>query len=132
MSSLSAWPVQKGLYSLLTSAGVAISDEVPTTGSTSFPYVSFGEFAVRHEGTHTNNVQVVSVNLDIWARYNGNKGIAQLADDVVTTVTENDLSVSGWTVAGIELQDQCYTNTPILEYDLRKGTVSIDITLTEE
>lgn len=96
-------PAQTLIYDTL-SAGLAINvfDDVPDMPAgmpeDSFPYVVIGQDYTNRFDTDSWNGDKVSVQLDVWSRYNGKKEAKEILASIYALLHKQNLSVAGFDI----------------------------------
>lgn len=85
--------VAAALYQRLTKhQTVAVYDDIPPDAEA--PYISFGLFTCKGDGTKTNDICNVTANIDIWSDYAGKKEVNEISNDIITLVMATLLDLS--------------------------------------
>lgn len=100
---------QTAVYKLLCEKQTAhIYDDVGNGESieVSYPFVSFGAYRCEPSGAKNAVVFNVTLNLEIWSKYEGKKEINEIADDLAAAYTAwpLDLSAGGFSVIAQEIE----------------------------
>ena len=73
----------KAVYERLsTYQSIAVYDDVPENAKP--PYITFGLFTCKSNGTKVNDITDVTINIDIWSDYQGKKEVNTISNDVIT------------------------------------------------
>lgn len=88
--------LQKAIYKMLTPPvyedGAPVYDNVPKGAK--LPYITFGDFTCKPDGTKDLNIYSVTMTLNIWSEYSGKKQVNEIAEDVTTILTLSRLDLS--------------------------------------
>lgn len=107
----STLPLQAAIHGALTAAfggsplplgyAVAVHDDVPQDAA--FPYVQIGDdTTVADWSALAREREEVSFHLHTWSRYRGKKEALEIMGAIKAALQNaRDLSVTGWTIAGI-------------------------------
>lgn len=62
------------------------------------PYISFGLFTCKDDGTKTDDICNVTANIDVWSNYAGKKEVNEISNDIITLIKAAllDLSADGF------------------------------------
>ena len=131
-SSSAEWPIQKAIYSRLTTGGggatpltCSVYDDVPST-PVAFPYAVLGMDDQGEWRTKTWNGREVVATVDIWSDYDGAKEAKDLVNVAVKALTasELDLSADNFAVCWSGVESNSVEPYPLEpEGLLRHGTV---------
>lgn len=125
MTYLAAQPIQKALYSLLTTAGLTVYDEVPVKPS--WPYVTISDAVETPDNTLSTHGRENIVNLHIWSKYPGNKETQDKALTIIQKIDKQTLSLTGASFVMAHFLDFRI----LKEEDLRHGVIRFRVNTQE-
>lgn len=128
-------PAQKLIYDTLNGAisGVRVFDDVPDLPAgmpeDSFPYIVIGRDYTNAFDTDSWNGDKVSIQLDVWSRYNGRKETKEILAAIYNLLHKQELTQSG-----VDVVDCLHVYSTIPDVGASNyvhGIARYEITLTE-
>ncbi len=89
-----SWPLQQGLYTILTGAlACGVYDEVPQNAP--YPYVTIGESIIVDDGTKTASGTEHASTFHVWSQSAGKKEAKLILAKIYDTLHEKSFVIEG-------------------------------------
>lgn len=114
---------QTAIYSILSSSlSVPVYDHVPANAKP--PYITFGAFTGKSNGSKREDVKDISLQLSIWSNHKGKAQVNQIADELVNIITSIPVDMSADDFACLGIADDMFESFPV-DGGLYHGVVTI-------
>ena len=91
---MSAYQLQKAIFSKLSTLSVPYYDDVP--GDATLPYVVIGDDTLADDNTNDFIGRQATVTIHSWSDYKGRSQIKQIQDEINTLLDRQKLSIVGY------------------------------------
>ena len=91
---MSAYQLQKAVFSALSTLSVPVYDDVPSTAS--LPYVVIGDDTMADDNTNDFVGYQATVTIHAWSEYKGRAQVKQIQDEINSLLDRKKLSIVGY------------------------------------
>lgn len=85
--------LSKKMFELLSqNQTTPVHDDVPEDAP--LPYITFGAFTCKDNGTKVNDISDATINIDIWSEYKGKREVNTIANNVIALLNSTKLDLS--------------------------------------